>query len=209
MKRLYSLLFLFALIAGICSAYSWNGIETGNLINYGKQFLPEKIENDSIEPFLVETQSSLRLFRDMDNYSSVVLYIPEKEVVEVFEEVGEYYVAIYDGNKGYILTAKVSPLNFSLYAEEDNEMQEGTSQGKKNSQNRLSYLNNKYDSSTARAIYSHRVWIGMTTTMARESWGNPLKMDRYLATEPKVEEWTYSKYLLFFEGGKLAGWEWR
>ncbi len=209
MKRLYSLLFLFAFIAGICSAYSWNGIETGNLINYGKQFLSEKIENDSIEPFLVETQSSLRLFRDMDNYSSVVLYIPEKEVVEVFEEVGEYYVAIYDGNKGYILTAKVSPLNFSLYAEEDNEMQEGTSQGKKNSQNRLSYLNNKYDSSTARAIYSHRVWIGMTTTMARESWGNPLKMDRYLATESKVEEWTYSKYLLFFEGGKLAGWEWR
>ena len=105
MKKLNSLLFLVILFAGISSAHSLNGIETGSFINSGKQLLPEKIQNDSIEPFLVETQSSLRLFSDMDNYSSVVLYIPKNEVVEVFEEVGEYYVALYEGNKGYILTA--------------------------------------------------------------------------------------------------------
>lgn len=207
MKKLNSILFLFLFFSGICSAHSLNGTETGESNNTGEQLVPEKIQNDSIEPFLVETQSSIRLFSDMDNFSSVVLYIPENEVVEVFEEVGEYYAALYEGNKGYILTAKVNPLNFSLQAEEDS--QEDSSQGKKNSQNRLNYLNSKYDSSTAGAIYSHRVWIGMTTTMARDSWGNPLKMDRYLASEPKLEEWTYSKYVLFFEGGKLAGWEWR
>ena len=209
MKKLNSILFLIILFSGICSAYSLNGVEAGNQINSGDRVLFEKIQNDSIEPFLVEAQSSIRLFSDMDNYSSVVLYIPKNEVVEVFEEVGEYYVALYEGNKGYILTAKVSPLNFSLQAEEDNETQANSPQGKKNSQNRLNYLNSKYGPSTAQAIYSHRVWIGMTTTMARDSWGNPLKMDRYLASEPKLEEWTYSKYVLFFEAGKLAGWEWR
>ena len=209
MKKIYSLIYLFVLFTGVCSAHFRNGIEAGNQVNFGDKFLLEEIQNDSIDPFLVETQSSLRLFSDMDNYSSVILYIPENEVVEVFEEVGEYYVAIYEGNKGYILTAKVNPLNFSLQTEEDTETQEGSSQGKKNSQARLNYLNSKYNSSTARAIYSHRLWIGMTTTMARESWGNPLKMDRYMAMDPKFEEWTYSKYVLFFEAGKLAGWEWR
>ncbi len=209
MKRLCFIFYLLVLFAGICSAHSWNGIEKGNLIISGDQLLAGEIQNDSIEPFLVETQSSLRLFSDMDNYSSVVLYIPKNEVVEVFEEVGKYYVALYEGNKGYILTAKVSPLNFSLQAEEDNKTQVNSSRGKKNSQARLNYLNSKYDNKTAQAIYSHRLWIGMSTTMARESWGNPIKMDRYMAAEPKFEEWTYSKYMLFFEGGKLAGWEWR
>jgi len=207
MKKLDSLIFLFVLFAGTCSAHSWNGNETGNMINSGDQLLPEKIQNDSIEPFLVETQSSLRLFSDMGNYSSVVLYIPKNEVVEVFEEVGEYYVALYEGNKGYILIAKVSPLNFSRQAEEDNKTQVSSSHGKKNSQARLSYLRGKYDDKTAQAIYLHRLWIGMSTTMARESWGNPIKMDRFLAVKPNVEEWTYRQYMLFFEGGKLAGWE--
>jgi len=55
------------------------------------------------DPFLVETTSSVRLFRDMGNSSSVILYIPSKETVEVFEEIDNYYSAGYEGEKGYII----------------------------------------------------------------------------------------------------------
>ncbi len=203
MGKLFSILILFVSLAGISSAHIRDGIETECLANTIKEHQPGETQNDTIDPFLVETKSSVRLFRDMDNYSSVILYIPKNEVIEVFEEVDIYYVANYEGNKGYILSAKVKPLNFSQQIEDENTTTT------RDSQDRLNYLMNKYDEKTAQAIFSHRLWIGMSTIMARESCGNPIKMDRYMAMEPKFEEWTYSKYLLFFEGGKLAGWELR
>lgn len=155
---------------------------------------------ETTDPFLVETTSSVRLFRDMGNSSSVILYIPSKETVEVFEEIDNYYSASYEGEKGYIIKAKVKPLNF----ETNSESSELSSENKKD---RLTYLQEKYDGKTADALFKHKIWIGMTTQMALDSWGYPKSMDRYMQVEKKIEDWNYSKYTLVFSDSKLIRWE--
>lgn len=153
------------------------------------------------DPFLVETKSAVRLFRDMDNYSSVIFYIPIDETVEVFEEIDDYFSASYNGEKGYILKSKVKPLNFELGKEPTEEL------NKNNKKDRMTYLLGKYDEKTAKALYDHKIWKGMTTKMAKDSWGYPNTMDRYLRVGESIEDWHYSKYTLVFSDGKLIRWE--
>ena len=135
----------------------------------------------------------------MGNYSSVISYIPAKEVIEVYEEVDEYYSAMYQGQKGYVLKSKVTPLNFSL-SQSGSEMP-----AQKN--NRWGYLLNKYDSKTAQALFDHKIWKGMTTKMALDSWGYPRRMERYLGSESKYEEWIYTNHTLIFTQDQLVQWK--
>lgn len=155
---------------------------------------------DTDNPFLVETKSSIRLFRDMDNSSSVIFYIPSGEAVEVFEEIDNYFSAKYNGEKGYILKSKVKPLNFEMAKAESANLDNS------NKKDRLTYLMEKYDNETANALYEHKIWKGMTTKMAKDSWGSPLTMDRYHRVGESIEDWHYSKYTLVFSEGKLIRW---
>ncbi len=157
-------------------------------------------QSETEDPFWVETTSSVRLFRDMGNVSSVLMYIPLKETVEVFEEIDEYYSASYQGQKGYVFKNKVKPMNFQPAAE-------STDLTPENKTDRLTYLQGKYDSKTADALFNHKLWIGMTTQMALDSWGYPKSMDRYLRVEKKYEDWHYTKYKLVFEDSNLIRWE--
>ncbi len=156
-------------------------------------------EKDSAEPYLVETQSTVRFFKDMDNFSSVMAYIPAGEVVEVFEEIDEYYSAGYQGGKGYVMKSKVKPLNFSL-------RQQG-SEVPAQKKDRWTYLVNKYDSKTAQALFEHKIWKGMSTQMALDSWGYPKRMERYMGSDPRYEEWKYTNYLLIFSRSQLIQWK--
>jgi len=160
---------------------------------------------DTAEPFWVKTVSSVRLFRDMDNISSVILYIPSGETVEVFEEIDNYYSAGYQGEKGYILKGKVKPLNFSEPAG-NSRVAKAPPPQKMNEKDRFAYLMSKYDRKTADALFKHQIWKGMSDTMAKDSWGAPLTMDRYLRRDEKYEEWKYSKYVLVFYEGQLSEW---
>jgi hypothetical protein len=157
----------------------------------------QTVEDD---PFLVETKSAVRLFRDMDNYSSVIFYIPPGETVEVFEEVDDYFSAKYNSEKGYILKSKVKPLNFELGQDNTEEL------NKNSKKDRRTYLTGKYDEKTAQALYDHKIWKGMTTKMTKDSWGYPKTMDRYLRVGESIEDWHYSKYTLVFSDGKLIRW---
>jgi len=76
-----------------------------------------------------------------------------------------------------------------------------------NKKDRLTYLQEKYDGKTADALFKHKIWIGMTTQMALDSWGYPKSMDRYMQVEKKIEDWNYSKYTLVFSDSKLIRWE--
>ncbi len=158
----------------------------------------QSVEND---PFLVETKSAVRLFRDMDNYSSVIFYIPIGETVEVFEEIDNYFSASYNGEKGYILKSKVKPLNFELGKDNTEELNNNSKK------DRMTYLLGKYDEKTAKALYDHKIWKGMSTKMAKDSWGYPGTMDRYIRVGESIEDWHYSKYTLVFSDGKLIRWE--
>lgn len=170
---------------------------TGLLIESESTFQPQ--DQDSTEPFLVEATSSLRFFKDMDNFSSVIAYISEKEVIEVFEEIDEYYSATYEGEKGYILKSKVKPLNFA-------DREEG-SQVPGQKKDRWTYLLGKYDEKTAQALFEHKIWKGMSTNQALDSWGYPRRMDRYLGDNTRYEEWFYTNHTLIFAGNQLVQWQ--
>lgn len=161
---------------------------------------------DTVEPFYVETTSSVRLFKDMDNISSVILYIPSGERVEVFEEIDNYYSASFNGEKGYILKKKAKPLNFSE-PESNPATSVSAPVNKMDEKARYAYLKSKYDIKTANALFRHQIWKGMSSSMAKDSWGSPLTMDRFLGNDEKYEEWKYSKYILVFDQGKLSGWK--
>lgn len=157
-------------------------------------------EANTVDPFLVESTSTLRFFRDMGNASSVIAYIPEGTEIEIFEEFEQYYSARYEGEKGYILIEKTKPLNFALRPVQDtkSEVQQ---------EDRMAYLLGKYDGRTARALYRKGVWRGMSMPMAMDSWGKPGQIERYMESEPRIEEWIYKTHILHFKGGKLERWE--
>lgn len=69
---------------------------------------------------------------------------------------------------------------------------------------RMSYLLSKYLEPIAIAIYNNKVFIGMTTEEATDSWGEPKDINRTITEDIVHEQWVYGmgKYL-YFENGEL------
>jgi hypothetical protein len=65
---------------------------------------------------------------------------------------------------------------------------------------------------TIQHVSQNQVWIGMTAEQARESWGDPFKVNRSVYATGAHEQWvyypggdsTYAKYL-YFDDGILTG----
>jgi len=70
---------------------------------------------------------------------------------------------------------------------------------------RIEVLTKIYGVEIAEKIISKRYWIGMTSGMARESLGNPDKINRTVSTYGNSEQWVYRISLyLYFKYGKLT-----
>lgn len=62
-----------------------------------------------------------------------------------------------------------------------------------------------YDERTVRKIMAGEVWIGMTASMALESWGRPSDINRTTYASHTHEQWVYgSKRCLYFDNGILT-----
>ncbi len=69
-------------------------------------------------------------------------------------------------------------------------------------------LTKKYGSIVAQKIMSGKIWIGMTSEMALDSWGEPKDINRTVTNYGTNEQWVYSdKNFLYFENGKLTAWQ--
>jgi len=69
-------------------------------------------------------------------------------------------------------------------------------------------LINKYGSATAQKILDRKIWLGMTSEMAIESWGKPNENNRSIGSWGVHEQWVYgSNVFLYFENGKLTSWQ--
>jgi hypothetical protein len=53
-------------------------------------------------------------------------------------------------------------------------------------------------------LQAHKVWIGMTQTQARESWGEPQRVNRTTRANGVTEQWVYDRRYLYFQDGKLV-----
>jgi hypothetical protein len=156
---------------------------------------------DSTKYYYVKTESTARFFRDMENLSSVIQMIPKDIEIQVFEPIGDYYSAYYDGEYGFIPVSKVKPVNF------DPGIFKVKPEALSDEQDKYTFLVGKYGQTDADQIIAGKVWKGMTKDMVLDSWGKPKKIDRYIGKTSVKEEWYYRSKVLFIRDGKLIGWK--
>ncbi len=72
--------------------------------------------------------------------------------------------------------------------------------------NRWEALVDKYGTDIGKRLYQHKVWKGITSDMARDSWGKPVQINRMYVDQSVEEEWIYSKKYLYFRDGILVDW---
>lgn len=160
-----------------------------------------KESQDTTEYYYVKTESTARFFRDMENMSSVIQMIPKDVEVQVFEPIGDYYSAYYDGSYGFLPISKVKPVNF------DPEIFKIKPETLADKQDKYTFLIEKYGQADADQILARKIWKGMTKDMILDSWGKPKQIDRYIGGASIKEEWNYNNKVLFIRDGKLVGWK--
>jgi hypothetical protein len=62
----------------------------------------------------------------------------------------------------------------------------------------------KYGYTDGLNIASGKIWLGMTTKMALDSWGIPYRVTRNIGNWGIQEQWTYSNGYLYFHNGVLS-----
>lgn len=74
---------------------------------------------------------------------------------------------------------------------------------------KLAELTKRFGAANAKKISEGRIWIGMTSSMALESWGQPNEINRTVGGFGTHEQWIYknSKTYLYFDNDKLTGWQ--
>lgn len=151
--------------------------------------------------------TSTRLFKTKDDLTSVILIIPSGSVVSVLGSDSTYFIVSYQENKGYIFTKHAVidkvPNTFremqSVQTPEAQPVQTGTD-------GRYEALVSKYGSAMAARLYAGKIWKGMNSEMARDSWGAAAKVNRVVSGNVIREEWIYRSTWLYFENNTLLSW---
>jgi hypothetical protein len=147
-------------------------------------------------------KTSTRLFKLKDDLTSVILIIPSGSVVSVLGSDSTYLIVSFEENKGYIFRKHAvidkAPTTF-------NEMQ-SVQEAKVQTDSRYDALESKYGSAMASRIYAGKIWKGMNSEMARDSWGAAEKINRVINGNVIKEEWIYRSTWLYFENNTLLDW---
>jgi len=72
---------------------------------------------------------------------------------------------------------------------------------------RKEMLTEKFGAYNAQRILSGEIWLGMSTSMARESQGNPTHINRTVTVNIVREQWVYDSKYLYFQNGILTSWQ--
>lgn len=154
----------------------------------------------------VVTNSSCRLFADMDNISTVISYIPKGTELEVIGETDDYLMVLYDETDGYIFKKKISYIDDKGYIITQPHQTVITNDNNFVPVDRYTILIEKYGQETGRAIYAHKIWKGIDNNMVKDSWGKPAHVKREIKSTVVVEKWSYHKSWLIFKDGILVEW---
>jgi len=152
-------------------------------------------------------KTSTRLFKTRDDLTSVIMIIPAGSVVSVLGSDSTYLIVSYQDDKGYIFTKHAvidkAPETFS-------EMQSGKPKEAQPVQPatdaRYEALVSKYGTAMAERLYAGKIWKGMNSEMARDSWGAAAKINRVINGNVIREEWIYRSTWLYFENNTLINW---
>ncbi len=175
--------------------------------------LPEKGLSNNMPSAQVDTvyyipgkiKQTARLFSDMDNVSSVVLYIPADSTVQILEPVKDYFLVHFQGVDGYILQKKVEHYG-DILKEFNQPVSDRQVAQNQTDEHRYRQLVAKYGNGTGEKIYEHKIWKGMSNSMVLDSWGTPRTINHYTNANGIKEEWIYPKYILVFWDNRLTSW---
>ena len=161
------------------------------------------------------TKGAVRLFADKDDLTSVIQIIPDGTVVEAVSADTAFTLIRLGDVQGYVksdrLTAALPVVTTTQPAVQP--VQEAAPvqpvadvQTRQIPTDRYQALSEKYGADLGLKLYQHKVWNGITSDMARDSWGKPKQINRMYVDSSVDEEWTYSKSYLYFRDGVLIEW---
>jgi hypothetical protein len=173
------------------------------------------------------TKGAVRLFSDKDDLTSVIQILPEGTVVEAVKADTAFTLIRLGEIEGYVksdrLTAALpvvttdQPLEepVSRFADEPaaQPVQETVTvydnpddRSRQIPTERFQALIDKYGIDMAKRLYQHKVWKGISSEMARDSWGKPKQINKMYVDRGVDEEWIYSSKYLYFRDGVLVEW---
>ena len=153
------------------------------------------------------------IYRDSNDHE-MVTYIPFESKVKVIEQSTKYFKVKYKNYIGWALksklikeadyqTAKLAEKKTLAKANADRQKAQYNAIYK-----RRADLTKKYGSQEiAEKIMAKKIWIGMTSAMALESWGKPTDINRSVGSWGIHEQWVYGDTYLYFEDGVLTSWQ--
>lgn len=156
-------------------------------------------------------KSAARLFGEKDDLTTVIAVLPKETKVTVLDSDSSYYYVQFEDAEGYILKRQAvlddTPVTATVNdSRQETRPVEGAHPVRKDNISRFTYLENKYGTATARQLNARKIWKGMDGEMVRDSWGNPLKIDRVISSNTVKEEWTYKNTIIYLENNKLVNW---
>ena len=173
------------------------------------------------------TKGAVRLFSDKDDLTSVLQIIPDGTVVEAISADTVFTLIRLGELQGYVksdrLTAALPVVATSQPAAQpameaaaqpaSRPVQEALpaqpapdTQYRQVPTERYQALSEKYGADLGLKLYQHKVWKGITSEMARDSWGKPRQINRMYVDTSVDEEWIYTKSYLYFRDGVLIDW---
>jgi hypothetical protein len=152
-------------------------------------------------------KNSSRLFASKDDLTTVILIIPADSVVTVLDSDSTYLHVVFEDNEGYIFNRHVvlnqAKTNTPRNVQTQQVVQE-TQPVQEQNESRYSYLENKYGSNMAARLIAGKIWKGMSSEMAKDSWGVAEKINRVINGNVVKEEWIFRNTWLFFENNTLV-----
>ena len=135
--------------------------------------------------------------------------IKGSEKVKVIDQNEKYLQVDYNGVIGWTERTGFISLNEKIQLEKRIEKQkiDLALEDQKIISDRKTELTKKFGASNAQKIIDGKIWLGMTSEMAKESWGQPKKINRDVYEFGKHEQWIYQNTYLYFEDDILKSWQ--
>ena len=153
------------------------------------------------------TTRSVRLFGDKDDLTTVIQLIPEGSTVEVIKTDSLYSQVRFGEVTGYVKSDGLGPFQPVISVAPVAQPQVAEQQQYEvQPEERYAALVAKYGNDIGKRLYQNKVWKGVTSEMAVDSWGKPKQINRMYVDQSVDEEWIYSKKYLYFRDGILIEW---
>jgi len=160
------------------------------------------------------TKGAVRLFGDKDDLTTVIQIIPDGSSVEIIKSDTLYSLVRIGEVEGYVKSDRldisrpvisVAPVNPPQPVAQPQQPQPDE-QSYQQPADRYKALVAKYGTDIGKRLYQNKVWKGVTSDMAIDSWGRPKQINRMYVDQSVDEEWIYSKKWLYFRDGILIEW---